>query len=231
MNLTSKHLENESPPEPGQAPPSTPERILLRLKTRGPASTAELARELGMTAEAARQQAQKLLAEGLIAGRQASADARSTARAGRPRQDWELSAAGHARFPDSHAQLTVQLIGSIRLLFGERGLDKLIGQREEEMRADYRRHCAGISSLPKKLEKLAEIRSAEGYMARVEKDGKDWLLVEDHCPICAAAQSCQGFCRSELQLFAEVVGDGATVTREEHLPAGARRCVYRIART
>lgn len=214
------------PPEPGQAGPTTPERILFRLKTRGPASTAELARELGMTSEAARQQVQKLVAEALIAGHQASA----APRAGRPRQDWDLTAAGHARFPDSHAQLTVQLIASIRQLFGEQGLDKLIGQREEEMRSDYQRHCAGITSLPKKLEKLAEIRSAEGYMARVEKEGKDWLLVEDHCPICAAAQTCQGFCRSELQLFSEVVGEEARVTRQEHLPAGGRRCVYRIVR-
>ncbi|WDZ97284.1 transcriptional regulator [Herbaspirillum sp. WKF16] len=212
------------------AGPSTPERILFRLKTRGPTATAELARELGMTAEAARQQVQKLAAEGLIAGRQADAAAGTVARAGRPRQDWDLTAAGHARFPDSHAQLTVQLIGSIRHLFGETGMDKLIAQREEEMRADYQRHCAPIASLPRKLEKLAEIRSAEGYMARVEKDGKDWLLVEDHCPICAAAHSCQGFCRSELQLFREVVGDEASVEREEHLPAGGRRCVYRITR-
>lgn len=226
MNLTSKNLENELPAETGHTGPSTPERILFRLKTRGPASTAELGRELGMTAEAARQQVQKLVAEGLIAGRQESA----APRAGRPRQNWDLTAAGHARFPDSHAQLTVQLIGSIRQLFGEQGLDKLIGQREQEMRADYQRHCAGIATLPAKLEKLAEIRSAEGYMARVEKQGKDWLLVEDHCPICAAAQSCQGFCRSELQLFQEVVGEQASVTREEHLPAGGRRCVYRIVR-
>ena len=206
--------------------PSTPERILLRLKTRGPAATAELARELGMSAEAARQQLQKLAADGLIAGRQAD----TAARAGRPRQDWELSATGHARFPDTHAQLTVQLLGSIRQLFGEPGLDKLINQREDDMRAQYLRLCADLPTLPKKLEKLADIRSAEGYMARVEKEGKDWLLIEDHCPICAAAMTCQGFCRSELQLFGEVLGSEAGITREEHLLAGARRCVYRIRR-
>jgi predicted ArsR family transcriptional regulator len=67
-------------------------------------------------------------------------------------------------------------------------------------------------------------------MARVEKEDRDWLLIEDHCPICAAAQSCQGFCRSELQLFREVLGAEASVTREEHLLAGARRCVYRISK-
>lgn len=206
--------------------PSTAERILLRLKTRGPAAAAELAAELGMSAEAARQQLQKLAAEGLIGSRQAS----TAARAGRPRQEWELSAAGHARFPDTHAQLTVQLIGSIRTLFGESGLDKLIGQREEEMRGDYQRQCAGLGSVAKKLERLAQLRSAEGYMARVEKEGRDWLLIEDHCPICAAANSCQGFCRSELQVFREVLGEQADIQREEHLPSGGRRCVYRISR-
>ncbi|MFL9880866.1 transcriptional regulator [Herbaspirillum rhizosphaerae] len=216
MKYTSKHLENtETMP--------TAERILFRLKTKGPASTALLAQELAMTAEAARLQVQKLLAEDLIKGAQEVSSG-----AGRPKQNWELSAAGHARFPDSHAYLTVQLIGSIRQLFGEEGLDRLIAQREGEMRSDYLRACQSQSGIPKKLETLAGLRAAEGYMARVEKQGKDWLLIEDHCPICAAAQSCQGFCRSELQLFQEVIGAEASVTREEHLLAGARRCVYRI---
>ncbi|EJL87915.1 putative transcriptional regulator [Herbaspirillum sp. CF444] len=216
MKYTSKNLENID------AMP-TAERILFRLKTKGPASTALLAQELTMTAEAARLQVQKLLADGLIVGAQEVSSG-----AGRPKQNWELSAAGHARFPDSHAYLTVQLIGSIRQLFGDEGLDRLIAQREDEMRNDYVRACRGMNGIPKRLEKLAALRTAEGYMARVEKQGKDWLLIEDHCPICAAAQSCQGFCRSELQLFREAIGDEASVTREEHLLAGARRCVYRI---
>lgn len=215
MKYTSKNLDNET------ALP-TAERILFRLKTKGPASTAVLAQELAMTSEAARLQVQKLLSEGLIAGLQEAGGG-----AGRPRQNWELSAAGHARFPDSHAQLTIQLIGSIKTLFGADGLDRLIGQREQEMRTDYLRACAGVNDVHTKLEKLVALRAAEGYMARLEADGKDWLLIEDHCPICAAAQSCQGFCRSELQLFQEVIGDGAVVERTEHLLAGARRCVYK----
>ena len=42
----------------------------------------------------------------------------------------------------------------------------------------------------------------KGYMARLEKgDDGSLLLVEDHCPICAAAIACQGLCRSELDIF------------------------------
>ena len=65
-------------------------------------------------------------------------------------------------------------------------------------------------------------------MARAEKHGRGWLLVEDHCPICAAAATCQGLCRSELQIFARCLGDGARVERVEHVLAGARRCAYLV---
>ncbi|WP_326533864.1 helix-turn-helix transcriptional regulator [Pseudorhodoferax sp.] len=216
MNSTSNDLDN-------QAAASAAERLLFQVKTRGPVSTAQLAQALDMTPEAARQQVHKLLASGLIAGQQEAAIG-----VGRPRQNWVLTEAGHRRFPDTHAQLSVQLIGAVRQLFGEAGLDRLIAQREDEARALYRRNCTG-KTLGKRLEQLAAVRSDEGYMARVERaaDGA-WLLAEDHCPICAAARSCQGFCRSELQLFQEIVGTGATVVREQHLLAGAARCVYRV---
>ncbi len=66
-------------------------------------------------------------------------------------------------------------------------------------------------------------------MARVEKQGRAWLLIEDHCPICAAAASCQGLCRSELQIFARCLGAGVRVERVEHVLAGGRRCAYRVS--
>lgn len=216
MNYTSKRLDNQEAPQ-------TTERILYFIKTKGPVSTATLAKTLDMTGEAARQQVQKLVAAGLIEGRQ-----EAQAGAGRPRQNWVLTEAGNARFPDTHAQLTIKLIGSVRQLFGEAGLDKLITQREEESRSAYALACSA-PDLPTRLRQLAAVRDEEGYMARVEDDGEDWLLIEDHCPICAAARTCQGFCRSELQLFQEVVGPGATIVREQHLLANAMRCVYRIS--
>jgi predicted ArsR family transcriptional regulator len=201
---------------------STADRILFFIKTKGPASTATLAQAFDMTPEAARQQVQKLAASGMIEGRQ-----EAIAGVGRPRQNWALTEAGNRRFPDTHAQLTVQLIGSIRQIFGEDGMDRLIAQREVDSRTLYAAARAG-RTLPERLKRLAALRTDEGYMARVERDGRDWLLIEDHCPICAAARTCQGFCRSELRLFQEVAGDDATTTREQHLLAGSHRCVYRI---
>lgn len=200
----------------------TADRILFLVKSRGPTSTARLALALDLTPEAARQQVQKLVAAGWLEGQQEAA-----AGVGRPRQNWALTEAGHRRFPDTHAQLTVQLIGSVRQLFGEQGLERLISQREADARAVYQQRCNG-KTVARRLEQLAVVRSEEGYMARVERDGKDWLLIEDHCPICAAARSCQGFCRSELQLFQDIIGGESRITREQHVLAGASRCVYRV---
>ncbi|SFS05142.1 Predicted transcriptional regulator, ArsR family [Dyella sp. OK004] len=200
------------------------ERILRQLKTQGPQGTAALAEALDITAEAVRQQVQKLLDDDLITGQQERA-----AGVGRPRQLWSLTAAGHTRFPDAHAQLAVDLIASVRALFGDAGVDRMIDARRDDNRRTYLESIGNARNLGERVKRLAAIREREGYMARAERDGRDWLLIEDHCPICAAAQTCQGFCRAELELFREVLGDEAQVVREQHLLAGARRCVYRIS--
>jgi predicted ArsR family transcriptional regulator len=118
----------------------------------------------------------------------------------------------------------------VRTLFGEAGMDKLIAAREQESQAAYEAALAqGEQTLPGRVAALAQARDAEGYMAETEvrPDGS-LLLIENHCPICAAASSCQGFCRSELQVFQRVLGEGCQVERAEHLLSGARRCVYVI---
>ena len=88
---------------------------------------------------------------------------------------------------------------------------------------------ASAETLEARVARLAEIRTAEGYMADWTSDpGGGFLLVENHCPICAAAAACQGFCRAELQVFREALGPGVKVERTDHILAGARRCAYRI---
>ena len=204
-------------------PTSTADRILLLLKSRGPTSTATLATWLQTTTEAVRQQVHKLVEAGLVRG-----VSEAPSGVGRPGQAWSLSASGHARFPDRHAELTRTLIDTVREVFGEAGLEQLIARRESASRAAYLEACRDLPDLEPRLRKLAALRDDEGYMARLEPDGHDWLLIEDHCPICAAAETCQGFCRSELDVFREVAGPQGRLRREEHLIAGARRCVYRI---
>ena len=204
--------------------PAGAERTLGIIKRRGPQRAADLASALGVTAEAARQQLVQLAQAEL-----ASAET-SKRGVGRPSRVWSLTAAGHARFPDTHAELTVQLIGAIRGEFGDRALDRIIKARQEGIRQSYRAALEGARTLGTRVARLAEIRAREGYMAEWRRDGDGFLLVENHCPICAAATACQGFCRSELEIFRDALGGDAEVERVEHLLAGARRCAYRITR-
>src|SRR5262245_42564642 len=218
--MSSDYLENSAPTvRPGAG------RLLMALKTRGPQTTADLGAALGSTGEAARQQLAKLAADGLV---KAMSETRGV---GRPSQIWSLTEAGHARFPDTHAELTVQLHHSIRTVLGEGALERLMAARETETRAHYAAALAGAATPQERIARLATIRSREGYMAEWRREGDDYLLLENHCPVCAAAAACQGLCRAELDLFREVLGAGATVTRTDHILAGARRCAYRITRT
>ncbi|ANH66783.1 metalloregulator ArsR/SmtB family transcription factor [Mitsuaria sp. 7] len=200
------------------------DRLLFELKSRGPQAAAALAATVAITPMGAHKLLARLEEQGLV---EAQDDQRGEA--GRPRKLWSLTAAGHGRFPDRHADLTVQLIQQARAVFGEAGLDQLIAARERDSELRYRAAIDRCRTTGDRVRELARLRAEEGYMARAERVGKDWLLVEDHCPICAAAQSCQGFCRSELALFERCLGPGLTVERTEHLLAGARRCAYRIS--
>jgi predicted ArsR family transcriptional regulator len=198
-------------------------RLLYTLKSRGPLAASALARALGITVVGARQHLAKLHAEDLVVFDDQAGEI------GRPKRFWRLTAKGHGRFPDTHGDLTVSLIGGIRSVFGEAGLDRLIEARQESAVAAYRRALELCSSLEDRIRTVARLRTEEGYMAEfeAEPDGS-FLLIENHCPICAAAKTCQGFCRSELELLRAAFGAGTSVMRQEHLLSDGRRCVYRV---
>ncbi|MGM9489450.1 helix-turn-helix transcriptional regulator [Ideonella sp. YS5] len=202
----------------------TPERLLYQLKSRGPQTAATLAAACAITPMGAHKQLQALSAQGLVAFHDEAQGV------GRPRRIWTLTDAGHGRFPDRHGDLVVQLLRHAAQRLGPQALDTLIAAREEEAEHLYRQRLSHASDLAQRVQVLAEVRRQEGYMARAEPAaGGGWLLVEDHCPICAAATQCQGLCRSELALFQRCLGPDARVERTEHLLAGARRCAYLVS--
>lgn len=201
---------------------STPDHLLFELKTRGPATTRDLAARAGITRQAAREHLTKLGEAQLVEY------TRAPAGVGRPGHTWSLTEKGHGRFPDTHAQMTVELIEAIRDEFGEAGLARMVGRREGAMAERYEQALREAESLEDRLTRLVQLRTNEGYMAEASRhsDGT-YFLVENHCPICAAAAACQGFCRSELGLFKRLLAP-AKVERLEHLLAGGRRCSYRV---
>jgi len=196
--------------------------ILDMLKRDGPRDATAMAASLGVSPMAVRQHLYALNEEGLVAATEAAG------RVGRPRKLWGLTDAADAFFPSGYADLTAGLMAGLREAFGEAGIEKIVAVRTRQQIETYRDRMAGAATLADRLALLADIRTEEGYMAAATNDGDGFLFVENHCPICAAARSCTALCRGELELFEAVLGPGATVSRTEHIPLGARRCAYRV---
>lgn len=208
--------------QPQETAVRTRRAIVKLLKQEGPLDAEALASQLGITAMAVRQHLYALQDEQLVTYQEESRPV------GRPAKLWQLTAAADRLFPDSYAELTLSLLDSVKEAFGPAGLDRLLEIRTRQQMEAYTHQMAGQADLKQRLNTLAEIRTQEGYMADVQPqtDGT-FLLVENHCPICAAAAACTGLCTQELEIFQSVLGD-VEIQRVEHIIADARRCAYQV---
>jgi predicted ArsR family transcriptional regulator len=211
-------------PVPEQS--DTKRRIVDRLKRVESATATDLANEFGLTDTALRQHLDALEETGMVSRSMAEPVGR-----GRPPVHWQLAPAAAEAFPDRHGELSVDLISSVRSALGDSALDRVIATRSDRQVATYGAALDGASDLRDRVQRLAEVRSQEGYLAEVREDGDDLLLIEHHCPIRDAAISCGALCQAELDVFQRTLGSGVKVSRTQHVLAGDRRCAYRVAVT
>ena len=198
--------------------------IVHLLKQEGALDAQTLAMRLHLSAMAVRQHLYALQDEHLVTYHEAPRPV------GRPAKLWQLTPAADRLFPEGYAELTLSLLTSVTEAFGTAGLERLLDVRTHQQIAAYGQQMAGQDTLQQRVEALAAMRTDEGYMAEVQAqaDGS-FLLLEKHCPICAAAVACTGLCGKELEVFRVVLGQDVVVERTEHMVVGARRCAYRVA--
>lgn len=192
----------------------------------GAQSAAALAQQLQVTPMAVRQHLQALQAEGWV---RYAEEKRSL---GRPVKLWQLTELSSQFFADSHADLMVDLLRGIEAAFGTAALEKLLSDRTNRQIQNYSDRLAEATRAGdwrQLVAAIAQLRSQEGYMAEViSQPDESLLLVENHCPIKAAARTCQLLCRAEQEVFRILLGPEITVDRVEHLMQGDRRCAYCI---
>lgn len=194
------------------------------LKMRTEATSLEVAQKLNITKEGARKHLISLANKGLIE------PVLKNVGVGRPSTYYVLTPTGLSKFPDTHADVTVQLLKSVKNLLGENALDLLINDREKVAYDRYQNAMENKFTLEQRLETLVKLRSDEGYMAEWNTIDEVYYLTENHCPICAAARECQGFCRSELKNFQTIIGEEYKVERVEHILSDGNRCKYKITK-
>ncbi len=198
-------------------------RIVDHLKRVGACTTGDLASALDVTTQAVRPPLAELEAKGLV-----GAEPVSTGVRGRPPLGWALTPIAIDLFPDRHRDLTVELLDAMKSALGDDALERVLLERDRSQLAAVEAEMPKGADIATRVEVLAAARTRQGYMAEVVDDGDSVLLVEHHCPVCAAATTCQGLCANELELFRAVMGSAAQVERTQHLLSGGDRCVYRI---
>ncbi|WP_028610281.1 helix-turn-helix transcriptional regulator [Paenibacillus harenae] len=200
---------------------STRERILLLLKTNGRMNAGDLSRQLELTEMAIRRHMYVLESEGsvnIVAIRQAM---------GRPLHAYELTTEADELFPRNYHLLALDLLDELADDPNTAVLvDRVFEGRKRKLLERYEPRMAA-KSLEQRVDELAAIQNAGGYMVDVEAqtDGT-YMLYEYNCPIAQVAGKYQQACKCELSLFKKLLE--APVERTECLAKGGGKCSYRI---
>ena len=167
---------------------------------------------------------------------------------GRPRHRYDLNQAAQALFPSNYADLAHGLLEALEAVGDEALIEAVFAERRRRQGEEIRRRFAdrGLDGAPlaDRVRELAIIQDEQGYLCEcragaargtpddhaadpieIAPDGAIRLR-EHNCAILEVARGTPEACRSELELFREVLG--ARVTREAHIAAGDRTCTYRI---
>jgi predicted ArsR family transcriptional regulator len=186
----------------------------------------EIGARLAMGRAAVLQQVRALEAAGLVA--------RHSVRhgVGRPRHRYDVTADAQGLMPSNYDGLATGMVGAIDAVGGAPLVAQIFEARRSEARDRLAARLAARlppgAALIDRVRELAVIQDEQGYLcqANLAADGSIHLA-EYNCAIHHVAAGHPAACRSELELFRDVLG--ADVVRESHIMAGDRCCSYRIA--
>jgi iron-sulfur cluster biosynthesis transcriptional regulator SufR len=200
--------------------PATRRRILIAIKERGGMTADELAENLDISSVAVRRHLTNLERDRLVDHEQVQRGM------GRPSYVYRLTEAAHYIFPHNYDQIASYFLEAIQELFGQDAVERIFEHRTQELAESYRSQVNG-QDLPDRLDQLARLREADGYMPvwEAQEDGT-FVLRQYHCPILHVAEGCDEACAHELALFVDLLE--AEVTRQNHQVTGDTECSYEI---
>lgn len=199
--------------------PATRQAILVFLKSARRATVRQVAHELEVSYEAARQQLAVLQQEGWIDGR-----LRRDGSGGRPALYYGLTVDGEGLFPKAYDQLTIEMIDATVEQLGPAALNAVLERLTAKRVSLYRPRLEGLT-LRKKLEALADIYMEDDPFISVEGEGDDLRLVERNCPFFNVARARPALCSLTVSTLQQLLG--VRVTRDERFQNGDGRCVFR----
>jgi DeoR family suf operon transcriptional repressor len=203
-----------------QAQPSTRKGILAILLRLGEATANDIATRLEISVQATRRHLRGLEEEGLIEG------SSSAEGPGRPSYRWHLTSQGQAQFADGSESFALTLLESLSKELPDEALRSLLQHQAVQQAVQYR-ELLGDGPLQQRVERLVELRKAEGYVAECDEDANGWVIREFHCSVMRIAEQFPCVCDQELQLIRHTFPDCQVERVHWRLEAG-HSCGFRL---
>jgi predicted ArsR family transcriptional regulator len=146
---------------------------------------------------------------------------------GRPEMVYRLTRRSHDLFPFDSNHFTLEMLQSVREIYGANAPEKLLYSVFEKRTAELKPRIKG-DSVAERAKWLARYRDSEGYMAQflpAEKDGPQ--VLECHSPIFNLLEKYPIIGRLEQDMFEAVLG--TSVRRQETRTSGLYECAFYFA--
>ncbi len=147
---------------------------------------------------------------------------------GRPEMVYRLTRRTHDLFPQESNQFTIELLESIKGIYGPNAPEKLLFNVFERKAAELKSKVKG-ETVAERAKALARIRENEGFMSQfiIEESEGGPQILECHSPLMNLLDQYPIIGRLEGDLFESLLG--TRVRREETRNSGLYECAFYFA--
>ena len=200
--------------------------ILLVLKRHGGMAVKEMATQFRMSYMGVKQHCLDLEKEGYL-----DTWRRSKGK-GRPEMLYRLTRRAQDLFPGVGQSFTVEVLEAVQQTYGLAAPTKLLFGIFNQ-RAEYYRQKIQFTELAQRVDSLARLREAEGYMSELSRAGPNGgvalSVTEHHSPIEEILRRYPIVARLERELYERVLS--CPVRREEHCAPGIYACTFHVGQS
>lgn len=177
---------------------TTRDTILLTIKEQRAATIDALAEAADVSPVTVRHHLNALLAEGKI-------EAESVRRqVGRPHYVYSLSEEGEELFPQKYYRLNALLLDELKSRFDTNVVSDIFSGVADRVINEHRANFEHLS-FEERLNYLVELLKGEGFLAKWEKSGENYLLKEYGCPYLSIGQVHHEVCSFDKDIINSVL--------------------------
>jgi predicted ArsR family transcriptional regulator len=175
----------------------------------GPATAADLARRLKITAAGVRRHLDALVDEGILEARDPHVRSVASRGRGRPAKVFVMTDGGREQFEHSYDDLAVMAIRFMSTSFGDAAIANFARYRADDLERRSSEKSARenkAKSRSERINSLSKFLTKDGYAASVHRQKLGHELCQHHCPIAHVAAEYPQICDAETEAFAKVLG-------------------------